>query len=253
MAVTSVAQGRTVGVTIGDWFKYSDIKVNWSSNDPNATSPPLRHLWLKEMNETEWFLLSIENVSGAEISFQTVKHFRDRSEKTEDGSVSINTGTGHAPSIMIGISIAIAANLSVNDSIYISPHFSAWKINNTVIRTYADGERETNHLNMTWESILAINNTQYEPYHSLGNSNFYWDRATGILVEYSFQEIEQLGEYLITSSLSYRIIESNVWVVLKLPTWTPTLLIVAVITASILIFSWLIKIRIKHRKLDRRK
>lgn len=245
MTVTSAAQSRTVGVTVGDWFKYSDIRVNWSSNDPNATLPLVRE-WLKEMNETKWFLLSVKNVSGAIISFQTVKHFKDGSEKTENGNVSVYAGTGHMPAIMIGISVTISANLNENDTIYASPHFSDWKINETVTKTYAGGGRETNHLNMTWESTWTINSTLYETIYYF--EDFYWDRRTGILVEYSFEEIMRVGEYLTTLSMSYRIVESNVWIVSEFPMWTLTLFVFIVISVAIVIFYWCVKMTTKRKK-----
>jgi len=229
--VTSSAQERTVGVSVGDWFKYGDINVSWSSNDPNATFPPPGRPWLEEINETEWMLMSVQNILYTWISFQTIKHFKDGTEKTENGSINIDTGTGDM------IYRAISANLNVNDTLYTSGLGSTMKINETVARTYPDGERETNHLNMTREWNITryidswtINGTAYE------FINYYWDRSTGILVEHSYEEIEEVGEYLTTLSMSYRITESNVWTVPEFPTWTSMLLILIVLTVAIAIY-----------------
>jgi len=229
--VLGSAQERIVGVAKGDWFKYGDFNVSWSSNDPlNPTFPPAGREDLAEMNETEWKLVSVQAVAPWYISFQTVKHFKDGTEKTEDGSLYINTGFGNM------VFMAISANLEVNDSIYTSI-FSNWKINETVTRTYPDGVRETNHLNMTQKTKIirymdnsTINGT------SFSFINYYWDRSTGILVECSHEEIEQVGEYLITFSMSYKITESSVWTVPEFPTWTSMLLILTVLTVSIAIY-----------------
>jgi len=232
LVVTSSAQERIVGVTVGDWFKYGDFNVSWSSTDPNATFPPPGGEQLEEMNETEWMLVSIENISRTCIFLEIVQHFKDETEKTENGSVDIETGSG----IMFGR--IISANLNVNDTIYTDPPpFSTWKICETIVRTYPDGGRETNHLNTTqeWNFTLykdswAINVTGHAVI------DFYWDRPTGILVEYSYNVIEHVGEYVTTTAVSYRITESNVWIVPEFPSWTITMLILTAITAAIVIY-----------------
>jgi len=82
MVVTLVvAQPRIVGVTVGDWFKYGDIVVNWNTNDPNATFPPPGWEIFEEKNETEWLLLSVEDVSGTNITFQSTEHFKNDTER----------------------------------------------------------------------------------------------------------------------------------------------------------------------------
>jgi hypothetical protein len=236
MVMTSaVAQERIVGVTVGGWFKYSDITVSWSSNDPwYPTFPPVGREYLKEMNETEWILMSIQNISwGKWVFLEIVKHFKDGTEKTENGSVDIETGTG-----IMNYRI-ISADLNANDTIYTGSPFSNWKIDETIVRTYPDGERETNHLNMTRKTEIirhmddsTINGTLYE------FINYYWDKATGILVEQSYEEIEQVGEYQTTLSMTYRITESNVWTVPEFPTWTSMLLILIVLTVAIATYKW---------------
>jgi len=231
--VLGSAQERIVGVAEGDWFKYGDFNVSWSSNDPwNPTFPPAGREYLKEMNETEWMSVSVQNISwGKSVFLETVKHFKDGTERTENGSVNIETGTG-----IMNYRI-ISANLNVNDTIYTSSPFSTWKIDETIVRTYPDGERETNHLNMTQktEIIRYMDNSTINGTSSIF-INYYWDRSTGILVERSYEEIEQAEEYLINFSMSYKITESSVWTVPEFPTWTSMLLILTVLTVSIAIY-----------------
>jgi hypothetical protein len=232
VVATTSAQERIVGVAEGDWFKYGDFTVSWSSNDPwNPTFPPMGREYLEEMNETEWMLVAVQNISHTIVFFHTVKHFKDGSEVTEEGYVNIDSGLGNMPFT------AISANLDENDTIYTSNPFSIWKINKKAVRTYPDGVRETNHLNMTQktEIIRYVDNSTIN-----GTSfifiNYYWDSSTGILVERSYEVIEQVGEYLITLSMSYRITESSVWTVPEFPAWTPIIFTVVVLTISIALY-----------------
>ena len=226
---------RTVGVNIGDWFKYGDITVNWSSNDPNATFPPPGWEWLETMNDTEWMLLSV--VSGTVdtyIGLQATEHFKNDTERIRSGFITIDTGNSSQTTneTLDMTFMVISADLDANDTIY-TLQYSTYRINETIVRTYPDGVRDTNHLNMTWEYSWTINETEYYFYQTL---NFYWDRSTGIFVEEYFEGINQTGMYLTTWSCLARITESNVWVVPEFPTWTSILLILVVLTVAIAIF-----------------
>ena len=199
MVVTSVvAQPRVVGVNVGDWFKYRAITANWSSDDPNATFP------LLEWNVTEWMLMSVEDVSGTNITFQSTWHLTNGTEVTQRGDVDIDTGDGN-----MTLS-AISADLNVNDTIYSSLGHSTMKINETTVRTYPDSTRDTNHLNTTME----YNVTGFYQYLSM---NWYWDKSSGIFVEMAHEAISQAGRYTTTISVLIRITESNIWVVPEFP------------------------------------
>jgi hypothetical protein len=202
MVVTLVvAQPRTVGVTVGDWFKYGDITGSWSSNDPNSTRPSG---WISEVNETEWILMSIEDVSGTNITVQSIIHFTNGTEITEGGYADIDTGDGTMTFI------AISANLNANDTIYSSPGYSTQKINETITRTYPDGVRDTNYMNITSEH----NVTGFYQYVSM---SWYWDRSSGIFVEMSQDYTSHTGNYTTTGSVLFKITESNVWVIPEFP------------------------------------
>jgi len=228
MVVTSSAPGRVVGVTVGNWFKYGTIDISWSSNDPNATFPPPGYEWLKEMNETEWTLMSVVNISGTNITCQGTTRFKNGTQVISGGYVDIDTGTGVNVTFM-----AISANLNANDTLYTSGPYSSFTINQTVARTYPDSVRDTNHLNYTWEYSWTVNETQHYYYYTI---NSYWDRSTGILVEDYFETINQTGEYLTTWSALSRITESNVWVVPELPTSTSIMLTLIALAVAIFIY-----------------
>ena len=227
MVVASLAQTRTVGVSVGDWFKYGTVDVSWSSNDPNATFPPYDYEWLKEQNETDWLLLSVTEVSGTNVTCQAMTHFKNGTEKIEGGNINIDAGDGNMTFM------AVSANLEANDPLYTSGDYSSYKINETIVRTYPGGVRNANHLNITQEFTWTVNQTQNSYYYSM---NFYWDRSTGIFIEESWEAINHTGEYLTTWSELSRITESNVWVVPEFPTWASVLILFVVLTFAIAIY-----------------
>jgi hypothetical protein len=206
-----LAQVRTVGVSEGDWFKHGEIDVDWQSNDTSATFPPYGWDWIGEWNETEWMLATVESISGTNITSQTTEYFKNGSEEIRSGWIDIDTGnsTQMENETMDMTFMFILADLAVNDSVYSSAGYSEWKINETVLRVYPDISRETNHINLTWEYSFSNGVSTYY-YQSM---NYYWDRSTGILVEWSIDAINQTGQYLTTWSVFSRITESNMWTV----------------------------------------
>ena len=240
VVLTSSAQERIVGVAEGDWFKYGDIDVSWNSDDPYVAFPP--HGWelLAEMNETEWMLWSVQNVSSTAVFLKTVKHYSDGTENTASGYISVNFGSG------IMVSKVISANLSAGDSVYSGRHYSDSKISQTINRTYPDSARETNYRNRTRHLDVVrmngetMNGTRDEIVH------WYWDRATGVLVEYSSETVMHIGNYTSTWSTSYRLIESNLWTVQEQSTWVTTIIILTILALITVTVSMLVYKR-KHK------
>lgn len=225
VASVTASPTRTVGVNTGDWAKSADFDVTWSSNDPNASK-----VWygmdLEMYNQTEWMRVEITQVSGTNVTMQSVLHFTNGSDDTSSGWIDVDTGDTVNATTMI-----ISADLNENDAIYTSGDYSDWLINETITRTYPDGVRETNHINITH----AFNYTmppdiEVDYFYSM---NFYWDRPTGILVEESFEVINQTGEYLTAWSMAFKLTESNVWVIPEFSTWLTWL--AAIGTATIVL------------------
>jgi hypothetical protein len=80
----------------------------------------------------------------------------------------------------------------------------------------------------SWSNGIAV-------YQNM-SMNYYWDRSTGVLVEWSIEAANQTGDYLTTWSALMRITESNVWVIPEFPTWTSMLLILIVFTVATVIY-----------------
>jgi hypothetical protein len=199
MIVTSPAQTRTVGVSKGDWFKYN-VNFNWTSTDPSATIPI-------SLNETERTMIAIVGVSGKNVSGQLTTYYKNGTEETVGGYVDIETGEGEKMAMFV-----VSADLGENDTIYTSDGWSFAKINETIVRTYPDRLRDTNHLNITAEF------SSEEVYQSM-SLNYYWDKSTGILVELSEVEVIVTYDYVTISSLLSRITDSNIWIVPEFPSY----------------------------------
>jgi hypothetical protein len=229
---------------IGDSFKYGYFAANYSSNDPYYETHTVPIGALKEMqdyNETEWKLMSVQNITSygvfpqvptTRILLQEVQHFRNGTEITFDESVDLYYGT-----VNVSYSV-IAANLTVGDEIYKSTHYMGQRITQTLNRTYGDVVRQTNFVNFT---RLHTNITRImDSYNVTGTYdeiiNSYWDRASGIVVEFSSNQIEQVGNYTTAWSWSCRLMESNVWIVPEYSTLPLILLIFVTLAFAVITY-----------------
>lgn len=211
-SVAATPNGRTVGVNVGDWFKYEEIDVTWSSNDPNA-SKAWYGMDLEMYNQTEWVRVEVTEVSGTNVTIQTVSHFKNDTEEIGSGWIDVDTGDG-----VNATSTFISANLNEGDAIYTAGNYSNWFINETITREYPDSTRETNHINITIGPYNYTMPPDTEIYY-LYSMNFYWDRTTGVMVEDRFEVVNQTGQYLTTWSMSFKITEANTWVVPEFPSF----------------------------------
>src|SRR4030042_6337252 len=159
------AQTRLPGVFQGNTFSY-DVTAFWSSNDPSGVVPAD----LLEINQTEYYRVTISAVSGAEITTETVWHFTNGTETSSFGTINVETGisTGEFWAI-------VAGNLGVNDRLHPSGQ-NYITVNETVMRDYLGGARETNHL------ILTLQDSD-DTGHFLEHVDYYFDKQTGMLVQ----------------------------------------------------------------------
>jgi len=216
LVAAASATTRTVGVSVGNTFRYS-FTVSWNSTDPSATPPSD----LVDLNNTQWGEITITAISSTNITGQMTTHYKNDTEITTGGWVDINTGNSENWTASF-----ISANLAQGDSLYTSSPYNTWSINETVPRTYLSGVRETNHFNMTFSS-----GTQSYRY------NFYWDKSTGVLVEFQRGATTHTGAYTTTWSEGGQIISSNVWIVPEFSTWTSALLILIALTSATIIIA----------------
>ncbi|MGB8780954.1 MAG: hypothetical protein WCD81_09955 [Candidatus Bathyarchaeia archaeon] len=214
--VEASAQTRTVGVSVGNTFTYSAI-AGWSSNDPNATPPS----GLVELNKTQWLEVAVTAISGTNITGQLTSHYKNGTEITSGGWVDVDTGGSVNLTTWF-----ISANLVRGDLMYTLSPYNTTTINETVTRTYANGVRDTNHVNLTSVSTSSLGNLSLA-------TNLYWDKSTGVVVEFSTGESNQTGTHTTTWSEGLQISDSNVWTVPEFPIWTTPLIMLSAVAVII--------------------
>src|SRR3972149_2329599 len=155
-AKATSAETWTPGVAEGDVFYYI-MYGHFSSSDPNAVIhvPPF------EANNTDWVRIEITGVSGSIIYHVYTLHFKNGTEDRIEGQTDLSGDSGGDG--FRGVPIC-PANLRAGDTL----STVQLTINETVIRIYPDGERETNHV--SWNSPLDY-------------GDCYFDKKTGMLVE----------------------------------------------------------------------
>jgi hypothetical protein len=204
VAGTVFAQTATAGVTKGNTFDY-DYNILWESNDPKA-SPPAEYV---DLNYTQWFRISIADVGAFLITVQTTLHLKNGTENTKTGSVNVDEQTINVP---FGF-LLIRANSNPNEKIYPGGDYAA-TINETVLRTYPNGQRQTSH----YITETTKGNT-YE------KTETFFDRATGVAVESQYESRETSGSYITTTKETITIKSSNVWTIPEFPTYAILLIL----------------------------
>jgi len=201
----------TPGVEAGMVFIY-DVSSFWSSSDEYASVPAD----LQEVNKTETVEVRISDVSDANITTFVAVYYRNGTADGGHGLVDVDTGVDYGAFVAI-----IAGNLNAHDVIH-PLGTDAITINETVTKFYESGNRETNRI-----VIEYTNATTGET----GRVDRYFDKTIGILVE--AHETVTTTSPQSTSTVSWELRESNVWVVPEFPSALilPVLMAITMIAA----------------------
>src|SRR4030042_4056228 len=184
------------GVKVGDVFTY-ELEGLWEPNDPNATISDT----ILQLNMTEWYRVTITNVSDPEILIHTVWRFKNGTEIEGEGKVDIETGISSG-----GFYAIYAANLKAGESTH-PMGFDQVTINSTVIREYPGGTRETNRLILAAQFYNVNDPTRlYNDYRTI-----QFDKQTGMMVEFRNQNIYNNPK--MTETILWHLRDSNVWTV----------------------------------------
>jgi hypothetical protein len=192
---TAFALTVTVGVSPGNNLVYS-YSLFWNSTDITATVPP-EYI---ELNNTQLIRISIKSVSGSLINMDITKHFRNGTETTQNGNIDVDKEIIDAP---YGFLI-IRAGANPNEKIY--PSGGHATITETVLRTYEKGERETNH--------YISESTTEDTYEKV---EIYFDRTTGVAVEYYNEFRETSNSYVTTAKETATLDSSILWTIPEFP------------------------------------
>jgi parallel beta-helix repeat protein len=187
------------GGETGVWVKYGEMTSVWNSNDPKAKPPDFLNI--------EWINNTVQTVYRKNITFQFIAHYKNDTEITGKACIHLYTGEGN------GTFWFVSAGLLPGESIYASPEWIDWKINETISKTYAGVTRDTNHLTMTKSQIIPSN----PPQNVTVSVDYYWNKVTGVLTEYQELFLNQTGGYTTSWDLSYRIVDTNLWTTIDVP------------------------------------
>ena len=222
-AFPALSQEMTVGVEVGDWFKYKAEVTQWESPDPFLPVGFYGPLNLYE-NETNYILYTVTDITGSNVNF-TITYDWKNGTQTE-ATTTQDVSTANTQIFMIGANMEEGDLVSDNWDFFGIMTYPKRFLNETIMYDYADVSRETN----VCEYDLDVSGT---PYTYL----FHWDKETGIRVYY-----ENWGDVpaIFTSEYEYRVkwwlIDTNIWVVPEFPTATVMLLIFVAVTVCIDIY-----------------
>ncbi len=201
------ASGQTIamaGVSVGNAFTY-DNTYFWNSTIPGDA--PSVSLIVQNQSTLQ---VTVQQVTGSTVELGVLWTYRNGTQQSSTELDEVNSG-------VTGTILVYAANLTAGNQLFPGATDLPYIINSTVIRTYANSFRETNH--------IQVNNTSIEgTLYSL--IDLYFDKQTGILVEYYLTTVySDLPYQTVTQHLLLK--DSNVWAVASpssspLSTFTPS-------------------------------
>jgi hypothetical protein len=161
------ASSRYPGVAPSQFLHYSDV-ANVSGNDTVLKG----YMTVGQ----GWYNITVLSISGKNVTFQEIDYNNTGIVGNYTNILDVETG-----SVTGGIYFVVATNLGINDSMYLSPQWESWRINETKMANYLGLQLETNHLRHNESAIndsyngIVVNATWI--------LNQYWDKSTGILLE----------------------------------------------------------------------
>jgi hypothetical protein len=185
----------TAGVKAGDTFTYS-MTGTAELGEEDITIPEN----FLEINMTDYYKVTITEVDGPIVSFNTTLKFTNGTQFDRTGQVNIETGANSEEFWAI-----YAANLTTGDPS--RPEVAdSTTINATETRTYLDGDRETNFLRAEGEFYDTTDLTYSTYYYDYTYVHF--DSQTGMLVE--LKNIKIYSDPQIIYTVQWNLIDSNV-------------------------------------------
>jgi hypothetical protein len=179
------------GVAVGNTFTYANTFF-WNSTMPTDVAP----FSLLAQNQST-LQITVEQVSGSTVLLQKVWTYKNGTQNTSSEPDEVNGG-------ITGTVLVYAANLTAGGYLFPGSTNPAFVINDTTFRTYTGNSiRDTNH--------IIVNNTAIDG-EIYSFMNLYFDRQTGMLVEYYLTTVyTQLPNQSVTQHLV--LTDSNVWTV----------------------------------------
>ena len=179
-----MAASYNPGVTVGQYVKYG----NFVGVGPGAEA----------FNDYNWLKLEVTDVYGKAVTLLSTSQFKNGTAIAGNGTISVwNIEKGTENGIPSTQGPIIPANLNQGDSI---PPPSTYKINSTESRTYLGISRTVNILD------ASISTPDYN-----ATLTYIYDKNSGMLLESTTQTTTQSDPQPVTTTISYRVIETNIF------------------------------------------
>jgi hypothetical protein len=190
----------TVGVHVGDTFTYSITGISTLTSLDAVETPGF-----SQYNQTDCFKISITDVNGTSVSFNTLWRFKNGTEINGEQSIDLSNGR---QTVTNGFWAIYSANLKVKDLIRPTVN-DGLIVNLTETKTYADSTRERN--------FWYIENEFYDvndPTHNTLRYDYtgvYFDKQTGMLE--TLNNVSAYNNPLKTEAITWKLVNSTVWAV----------------------------------------
>ena len=234
LAVPSLSQDVTVGVSVGDWFMYETTILDWIV-DPGVPFPPDQYTeFLYTYNETDWQKYTITDIDGTTVTFEVVTHWKNGTETTSELTIDITSDQTNFWVIEANLESGdqLRDEFYLFDFLYFPPRY----LNDS---TPVDYETETREANVLDYEQPVVN--MEDSIHS----TMLWDKESGVLVRYYnvMNNTSSLGDkYFVIFEIE--LVDANLWVIPEFPTGTVMLFVFIAVTVSIAIY--------RRKKLKRR-
>ena len=184
LAIPVFAIEYNSGVTVGQYVKYG----NFAGVGPGA----------EPFNDYDWLKLQVTDISGKAVTLLSTSQYKNGTAILGNSSITLwNVETGTENGIPSTQGPIIAPNLNQGDAI---PPPNTYTVNRTENRVYLGVSRTVNILDLTL-STLDYNTSL----------TYIYDQASGMLLESTTQTITHAQPQPITTTISYSIIETNIF------------------------------------------
>ncbi len=188
----------TVGVRVGDTFTYSIVGTSEFAEEGTNDTPGF-----DQYNQTDYFKITITDVTGTNVSMDSVWRFLNGTQLSYKQTLDIASGNKTDAN---GFWAIYPANLTAKD--LLRPVGADGRIvNKTITQVYTSGNRDTN--------FWFINNQFYDSrdtsYGTLmyDYRNIYFDKVTGVLT--SYDEYQVFNNPQMQEVISWRLVSTSVW------------------------------------------
>jgi hypothetical protein len=171
--VVSASTEGNVGVSVGDTheYTYAFSGTHKYDNGTLISSMPFNAAYVET--------ITIQEISGTNITIQCVRRQLDGTEETNHWWVDVSTGNGTAGGVVI------SANINVDEKVYPNQDpEGADLVNETVILKYGNTSIPVNHVSHV-----------YTIEEQLTYWDYYWEQETGLMIKYSIvgTQVEEDG------------------------------------------------------------